>query len=316
MNAPAAVHDELPSALAVSDTVRDLVDASVSENTRRAYRSALKKFGDWLSDGAAVTDEAIAEYLGALHEAGRSPQTCNQVVAAIKFVAKLRGRPLPIGPLTDRVLAGIRRKGRQRGRGQVQGVKWGQADAAAVFAEKDGSVADARDAAILAVASDAMLRVSEVAALRVDDLAFEPDGSGTVTIRSSKTDQEGTGAVQYLGAPTVVRIQAWMERADIREGPLFRRVFLNGRVGEGKMNVDSLRKIIKQRCAAIGIGGRVSGHSLRIGGAQSLAAGGATLPEMQTAGRWTSPSMPGHYARGQLAAKGAVARIKYSQGRP
>ena len=314
MNHPLVVLDD--SSLAVSDAVRDLVGASVSQNTRRAYQYALRKFRDWLG-GVAPTDEALAEYLTALHEAGKSPQTCNQVVAAIKFVAKLRGLPSPIGPLTDRVLAGIRRKGRQRGRGQVQGVKWGQADAAAVFAEKDGTLADARDAAIIAVASDAMLRVSEVAALRVDDLAFEPDGSGTVTIRSSKTDQEGTGAVQYLGAPTVARIQAWMERADIREGPLFRRVFLNGsRVGEESMNVDSLRKIVKKRCAAIGIGGRVSGHSLRIGAAQSLAEGGASLPEMQTAGRWTSPSMPGHYARGQLAAKGAVARIKYSQGGP
>ena len=47
------------------------------------------------------------------------------------------------------------------------------------------------------------------------------------------------------------------------------------------------------------------------GTAQSLAAGGATLVEMQIAGRWTSPQMPGHYARGQLAAKGAVARVRH-----
>ena len=49
-------------------------------------------------------------------------------------------------------------------------------------------------------------------------------------------------------------------------------------------------------------------------GAQSLAAGGASLVEMQTAGRWQSPSMPGHYARGQLAARGAVARVRYGRG--
>ena len=41
-----------------------------------------------------------------------------------------------------------------------------------------------------------------------------------------------------------------------------------------------------------GIEGRVSGHSLRVGGAQSLAAAGASIVEMQTAGRWQSPSMP------------------------
>ena len=66
--------------------------------------------------------------------------------------------------------------------------------------------------------------------------------------------------------------------------------------------------------AAAGIEGRVSGHSLRVGGAQSLAAGGASIVEMQTAGRWQSPAMPGHYARGQLAARGAVARVRYGRG--
>ena len=71
---------------------------------------------------------------------------------------------------------------------------------------------------------------------------------------------------------------------------------------------------LPESAAAVGIEGRVSGHSLRVGGAQSLAAGGASLVEMQTAGRWQSPAMPGHYARGQLAARGAVARVRYGRG--
>ena len=40
------------------------------------------------------------------------------------------------------------------------------------------------------------------------------------------------------------------------------------------------------------IEGRVSGHSLRVRGAQSLAAAGASVVEMQTASRWQSPSPP------------------------
>ena len=40
------------------------------------------------------------------------------------------------------------------------------------------------------------------------------------------------------------------------------------------------------------IEGLVSGHSLRVGGAQSLAAAGASVVEMQTAGRWQSPRCP------------------------
>ena len=44
---------------------------------------------------------------------------------------------------------------------------------------------------------------------------------------------------------------------------------------------------------------------------QSLAAAGASVVEMQTAGRWQSPSMPGRYARGHLAARDAVAKLRY-----
>ena len=125
------------------------------------------------------------------------------------------------------------------------------------------------------------------------------------------------GAVLYLGAPTVSRVNAWLAAAGHRDGPLFRRVRRGGRV-EGdpgrRLSVNAIRRIIRRRAAAVGIEGRVSGHSLRVGGAQSLAAGGASIVEMQTAGRWQSPAMPGHYARGQLAARGAVARVRYGRG--
>ena len=188
-----------------------------------------------------------------------------------------------------------------------------KAAAVAAVAANDGTLKGLRDAALIAVMSDGLLRVSELADLRVDDLTFEPDGDGRATIRRSKTDQSGTGAVLYLGPPTVARIKTWMGAARIEDGPLFRRVHKGGgSVGEAPLSTVSVRNVIKRRCADSGLDGAVSGHSLRVGGAQSLAAGGASIAEMQTAGRWTSPQMPGHYARGQLAARGAVARIRYS----
>ena len=122
-----------------------------------------------------------------------------------------------------------------------------------------------------------------------------------------KPIRKAGGAVLYLGALTVSRVNAWLAAAGHQDGPLFRRV----RTG---CRSTPCRRIIRSRAAAVGIEGRVSGHSLRVGGAQSLAAGGASIVEMQTAGRWQSPAMPGHYARGQLAARGAVARGRYGRG--
>ena len=119
-----------------------------------------------------------------------------QVVASVRFRAHLAGIPSPAGEATTRVLAGFSRAGRARGRGPADGVRWEQADAAAALAANGGALAGLRDAAILAIASDALLRVSEVAALEFADV--NPSDS-TVTVRHSKTDPEGAGAVAYLG---------------------------------------------------------------------------------------------------------------------
>lgn len=98
-----------------------------------------------------------------------------------------------------------------------------------------------------------------------------------------------------------------------KQGPLFRRIRIGGAIGESALSQQAIRMIIKSRAEAAGVEGRVSGHSLRVGPAQSLAAAGATLVEMQQAGRWDSPTMPGHYARAELASRGAVARLRYRQ---
>ena len=58
----------------------------------------------------------------------------------------------------------------------------------------------------------------------------------------------------------------------------------------------------------------VSGHSLRVGSAQSLAAAGAGLVDLQQAGDWKAPQMPARYARHQFAARGAVAKLRYQAG--
>ena len=307
MNPTAALRPSPSKTLAAGGTAHQLAGASIAENTWRAYSGALRRLEEWLG-GRPLSDPLLAAYLGHLFDAGVSPAVAGQVVASVRFRAHLAGIPSPAGEATTRVLAGFRRAGRARGRGPADGVRWEQADAAAALAANGGALAGLRDAAILAIASDALLRVSEVAALEFADV--NPSDS-TVTVRHSKTDPEGAGAVAYLGPATLKRIRTWTTAAGINSGPLFRRIAKGGRrVGE-RLTSRSVRAIIRARATAAGVAGRVSGHSLRVGAAQSLAAAGATLVEMQQAGRWRSPAMPGLYVRGQLAARGAVARLRY-----
>lgn len=66
----------------------------------------------------------------------------------------------------------------------------------------------------------------------------------------------------------------------------------------------------KSRC-----GGVYFGHSLRVGSAVSLAQAGASVVDMQVAGRWKSSQMPAHYARAEIAERGAIARYKRKAGK-
>ena len=283
----------------------DLVQASIAENTRRAYRAALRQFE---RSEYPETDTGVAAYLGRLYDMGRSVAVAAMLVSALRFRARLRGLPSPVGAATTRVLAGFRRLAAGRGMGQVAGVRWEQADRVAAMAEQRNHPIGLRDAAIVAVASDALLRVSEVSSLDVEDVNLAEQ---TLLIRRSKTDQEGKGVLQFLGKPTVERIRAWLLKTGLAEGPLFRAVHRSGSLRRGRLAERSIRRIIIVRAKAAGVDGRVSGHSLRVGSAQSLAMAGASLVEMQVAGRWRSPAMPARYAQGQLVTQGAVARLRY-----
>ena len=75
-------------------TARRLVEASVSENTHRAYTGALRRLDVWL-DGRELHDVTLAAYLAELHDAGRASSSATMAVAAACFRAKLAGQPAP-----------------------------------------------------------------------------------------------------------------------------------------------------------------------------------------------------------------------------
>ena len=83
-------------------------------NRPRAYAGALRRLDEW-RDGRRLDDAALAAYLASLYEAGRSPAVAGMAAVALRFQMKLTAKPSPVGPATERVLAGFRRKGAGRG---------------------------------------------------------------------------------------------------------------------------------------------------------------------------------------------------------
>ena len=307
-----------PRGLSDEDTARiedALRTAHRAKNTHRAYLAGWERWQAWARDHdvrALPADPAsVAAYLAERAASGKARATVRLDRAAIGAAHRAVEA---VDPTADegvrRVIRSMGTANHGKGRGQVQGLDWDGVDRTAALAEKTGLLAGLRDAALIRLGSDALLRVSELASLVVSDLLVQPDGSGTITIQRSKTDQEGRGHVRYLGKPTVAALQRYLQAAGVKAGALFRAVNKGGAVRE-HLGVRSIRRIITRRAADAGIVGRISGHSLRVGAVQSLVAAGASLVDLQLAADWTSPHMPAYYARHQLAARGAVARLRY-----
>ena len=202
-------------------------------------------------------------------------------------------------------MAGIRREGRDRGRGQVDGLIWQDVERVCIYAETENTLAGLRDAAMIRLMSDCLLRISEVVAVNVGDFK-----GSTLTLRSSKTDQEGAGETLYVCDNTREILNQYRERAEIHRGAVFRHIRRGDHIQSNRLTPHSARRIIKKRAADAGVEGFISGHSLRVGSAVSLAQAGATVVDMQVAGRWKSSQMPAHYAKAELAERGAIARFK------
>ena len=286
-----------------------LAESALAQGTRDTYVRAVRQFDDWRG-GRTPTDPLLADYMGVLFERGLAPATAETAVAAIADRARRDGVPSPVGKLARLTLSGFRREGAERGSGQVAGISWEQADRMAETAENTNRTGGLRDAFLTRLMSDCLLRVSEASALDVADISFVDD-SLQVVVRRSKTDQEGDGAVLYAGPPTARLAHLWLATTGIDEGALFRRVNKAGAVDDGRLSARRMRDIVKRLAEDVGIEGRVSGHSFRVGAAQSLRAAGTDTPELMAAGRWNRIETMVRYIRTQNASTGPVARLRY-----
>ena len=203
---------------------------------------------------------------------------------------------------------------RRRGRGQVAGIGWAHAEAAALLASNGSdSLQGLRDAAIIRVMSDTLPRISEVATLRCADVEADASGGGTVLIRASKSDQQGEGSTRYIGPATLAAVQRYLEAAGHSAGALFRQVRRGGHASDDPLGADSIRAIVRRRAAAVdGIAGRIGGHSLRVGSAPRSRSGRRQRRRTTAGGRVEVAHYPRglHQARSSGAGSGRAAPVQ------
>ena len=261
------------------EKVQQLLRASVAPNTRRAYASRLKHFFAWCEAEGIVppfpaSPETVAAYVASLAETETACATVDQTMAALAAAHRAEGLTSP----TESLLVRKTIKGYRREHGTAQKKK----DAATLEVVKmllaarreEDLPKNVRDAAIIALGFAGAFRRSELSALDMEDLKWTLRNGEEillVTVRRSKTDQEGQGLVKAIfpgkeeSTSPISLLKRWIELADIQEGPLFREILKGGRITDKRLSPQSMRLVIKRAASAAGLLLDLSAHSLRSG---------------------------------------------------
>ena len=275
----------LPSPLPAlpSDRVREFVRASKAENTLRGYQSDWREFSTWCESHSVTplpaTPETVAAYIAecaARLKVGSLQRRLNAIAEAHKAT----GVDSPtLAGIVRNTLKGIKRK---LGTVGVQKAPVLTPDIRAMIEAADAGLIGARDRALILLGFAGAFRRSELVSLDVGDLEFTRDGL-TVTLRRSKTDQEGHGrkiGIPYGANPEtcpVRSVQAWLEQAGIPEGPVFRSLNRHGQVQPGRLAGIDVARVVKKLAERAGLdAAKYAGHSLRAGHATSAAIAGAS----------------------------------------
>jgi len=290
----------------IEDAVRERVSAAFAYNTRRSYASTLRLYERFCAENGHTPGEplsviAFCEHLAAQ---GRKYTTIERHVAAIRVRYRIA---------TDHLRMYLR--GLRRTLGCAQSKKAPLTAAHLSLIRWDRGRKGLRDKALILVGFFGALRRSELVGLNIEDIEFVPEGA-ILTLRKSKTDQEGRGrevAIGYAKRPDlcpVRALQAYMATLGRNTGPLFVSL-RKSQYTQNRLSTDAVARIIKDYADRLGLDPRrFGGHSLRAGFATTAALMGATEDEiaLQT-GHKSMTTLRGYIRRASLFERNAMTRI-------
>ncbi len=250
---------------ALSLEVSSYLRASLSDNSRKAYRSDLNHFISW-GGTVPASPEMVAAYLAA-HAGQHAVATLARRLVSISKAHAARGLPSPIGAeLVRATLRGIRRT---HGSIQRQVAPAVREDLLLMVAGLSG-IKGLRDKALLLIGFAGAFRRSELVSLTLADIEKAQQGL-IIQLRFSKTDQAGEGrkvAIPFARGSVcpVLALQQWITAAGITEGSIFRGVNRHGVIADTALTPQAVALIIKERAQATGLdSANYAGHSLRAG---------------------------------------------------
>ena len=306
-------------ALAVTDwdLQQQALSSELSDNTRTAYRKGWSKFVDYciaesISDPLSVTPERVASFFV---QVATRPNPQSGIIPSMGTVMLYKsavnkkyldvGKPSPTShPVVRSTLKGLARL-RGSSTRKVEALR--EYHIQAMLQAAPNTPIGRRDAAIIAVGFAGALRRSEICNLNVEDVEFldlsdDCEDRMILTIRRSKTDQQGKGQrVPILDGSTIRpihRLRQWLGNSGIATGPLFQTMKRGGRLRGKPMHHSDIPRIVKHYAELVGLNPKdIAGHSLRAGFVTSAAVHHARLDKIMAVTRHTNPATVMGYIR-------------------
>lgn len=269
--------------------------ASLAPNTLRSYKSMCKKFQTWCQANnqpfLPTSAETVALYIASLGETV-SFSTLDSTLAAIEAAHEKVGATISGSPvLYRRVRKGIRRMHKAN-----QTLKQAPAmtvlDLKLMCRELGNSLKDCRDKALITLTFFGAFRRSEVVSLDFEHIEFTDKGLAISLLQSKTSD---TKQVIYVANAKdkeicpVLALKAWLAKAKITEGPLFRSLMKGGKLSY-RLSGHAVSEIIKSH-----FGKKFSGHSARRGLVTASAEKGTAMHIIKKHSRHKSADMVMRY---------------------
>ena len=293
----------------LEDALRARIEATWAHNTRRSYGSTLRLYERFCTENGLTPEEplsviAFCEHLAAQ---GRKIATIEHHLAALRSRYGIAGERLRL------YLRGLRRT-----LGSAQSQKAPLTPTQLGLIKWDSGLKGVRDKALLLVGFFGALRLSELVGLNIEDVEFTPEGA-ILTLRKSKTDQEGRGREVAIGYAKradlcpVRGLQTYMATLGRNTGPLFVSM-RKSQYTQSRLSTDAVARIVKDYADRIGLDPRqFSGLSLRAGFVTTAALMGATENEIALQTGHKSPTAVWRYIRrASLFERNAMTRIANS----
>ncbi len=309
------VDGTLASERDAAETYRRMAKA---DNTRRAYRAAVRAWCAWCArhdlPPLPASGQDVAAFLAGERGRKLSPETLKLRRAAIRYLHRAAGCPVPTDDVcVSETLAGIRREAAKKGQVPRKKVAATATILRRLLAPIPGDLRGLRDRAILLVGFAGALRRSELAAIRFDHLE-KTDRGVRLTLPQTKGEQTDAVTVPLPYGDTelcpVHALEMWQQAAGLTEGPVFRRIWLPPRpkatttgeppplprIGTQAISPQTVAQIIQARAMAAGFGRRdLGGHSLKRGALTTGMDRGVHPAKLKRLGRHKSFDVLGEY---------------------